>query len=365
MRRALELAKRAYGHVSPNPLVGAVLVRGKRVIGEGYHHRAGLPHAEVEAIRSASRAGRSTVGSTLYVTLEPCCTHGRTPPCTEAIRSAGIRRVVVAAIDPNPAHRGRGLRLLRRQGLEVRSGVLGEEAARLNESFNHWVVSRRPFVVVKAAMTLDGKIATGSGESKWITGPQSRARGMRLRQGSDAILVGVNTVLADDPSLTIRCSPGCGFRRPKRSWRRVVLDSQARIPLDSRLIGDSDPSETIVVVTGRAPERRVKALSKRATVWVAPAVDDRVDLDWLLGKLGQDGVTQLLVEGGGEVHAAFLRQRLVNRVAFFYAPKILGGRDARRAVAGQGFGSLAEAPRLSGLQWEPIGADLFLTGLVA
>lgn len=207
MRRALALARRGYGTTSPNPMVGAVLVKGGRIIGQGWHHCAGEPHAEIEALRNAERRRNSPEGATLYVTLEPCCTHGRTPPCTAAIKAAGIKRVVVAAKDPNPQHAGRGFLILRRAGIEVEHGVLAEEATKLNEALNHWIVQRTPFVTVKAAMTLDGKIATASGESKWITGEEARAEGMRLRAGADAILVGVNTVLADDPSLTVRETP--------------------------------------------------------------------------------------------------------------------------------------------------------------
>ena len=194
LRQALRLARRAYGFTSPNPLVGAVLVKDGAVIGRGWHHRAGEPHAEIEALREATHQGHSPADATLYVTLEPCCTHGRTPPCTEAIIAAGVRRVVVAAADPNPEHAGRGFELLRRAGVEVASGTLAAEAGRLNEAFNHWIVHRTPFVTVKAAMTLDGKIATASGESKWITGEQSRAFAMKLRAEHDAILVGINTV---------------------------------------------------------------------------------------------------------------------------------------------------------------------------
>lgn len=364
MQRALRLAIRGCGWVSPNPLVGAVLVRGGRVIGEGYHHGPGLPHAEIEAIRAASRAGRRSRGSTLYVTLEPCCTHGRTPPCTEAIVSAGIQRVVVAAVDPNPRHRGRGLRLLRQRGVAVEVGLLRRSALRMNEAFNHWIVHRRPFVVLKAAMSVDGKIATVTGESKWITGAQARAHAMGLRQASDAILVGVNTVLADDPRLTVRTEPGCGFRRPKSSLWRLVLDSRGRTPLNSQIVAGGIPGRTTVVVTHRAPASRVKRLASRVEVWEAPAVQGRVNLEWVVARLGEAGVTQLLVEGGGEVHASFLRQRLVNRVAFYYAPKILGGRTAPRAVGGLGFASLQEGVQLSGLEWTRVGADLFLSGLV-
>ena len=363
MRRALALARRAYGATSPNPLVGAVLVKSGKIIGEGWHHRAGQPHAEIEALRDAERRGKSARGATLYVTLEPCCTHGRTPPCTEAIKTAGIQRVVVGAIDPNPKHTGRGLAILRRAGIAVTNGVLAGEAARLNEAFNHWIVHRTPFVLVKAAMTLDGKIATASGESKWITGEKSRAMGMKLRQGADAILVGVNTVLADDPSLTIRGQKSVVSGQNR--LRRIILDSRARTPLKSKVASDDFAALTTIVVTRSAPARRVAALRKRINVWVAPERKGRVDLRWLLKKLGGENVTSLLVEGGGEVNAAFLMSHLAQRIAFFYAPKVLGGRDARKAVAGDGARSLAETLALTDVEWRRLGEDLFLTARVA
>ena len=204
MQLALRLARRGYGATSPNPMVGAVLVKGGKIIGHGWHRRAGQPHAEIEALRDAQKHGHSPRGATLYVTLEPCCTHGRTPPCTDAIISAGIKKVVIGATDPNPQHAGKGFKILRRSGIEVVHGILGNACTKLNEAFNHWIVHGTPFVTVKAAMTLDGKIATAGGESKWITGEKARAHGVKLRQGSDAILVGINTILADDPSLTAR-----------------------------------------------------------------------------------------------------------------------------------------------------------------
>ena len=204
MNRAWQLARRGAGKTSPNPMVGAVLVKGGKIIGRGWHRRAGRPHAEIEALRDAQNHGHSPRGATLYVTLEPCCTHGRTPPCTEAIAAAGIKKVVVGATDPNPQHAGRGFKILQRDGIAIVQGVLDRQCAELNEAFNHWIVRRTPFVTVKAAMALDGKIATAGGESKWITGEKARAHGMKLRQGSDAILAGINTILADDPSLMAR-----------------------------------------------------------------------------------------------------------------------------------------------------------------
>jgi diaminohydroxyphosphoribosylaminopyrimidine deaminase/5-amino-6-(5-phosphoribosylamino)uracil reductase len=359
MRRALVLARRGYGTTSPNPMVGAVLVKGGRIIGQGWHHRAGEPHAEIEAIRDAQRRKNSTKGATLYVTLEPCCTLGRTPPCTDAIQAAGIRRVVVAATDPNPRHAGRGFRVLRRAGIKVVHGVLAEEAARLNEAFNHWIVHRTPFVTVKAAMTLDGKIATPSGESKWITGEAARAEGMKLRQGADAILVGVNTVLADDPSLTVRQRYSAKLKAQK--LRRIVLDSRARTPPRSRVVSDELAALTTIVVGRHAPAKRVAALARRVNVIRSPLRGGRVDLRRLLTRLGRENVTSLLVEGGGEVNASFLLGGFAHRVAFFYAPKILGGRDARKAVAGAGAASLKEILKLRDIEWQRVGPDLMMT----
>lgn len=368
MRRALRLARRGFGRTSPNPLVGAVLVRRGEIIGSGWHHGAGLPHAEIEALRDAERRCHSPRGATLYVTLEPCCTHGRTPPCTDAIIAAGIRRVAVGATDPNPAHAGRGFELLRTAGIAVTHGVLATECERLNEAFNHWIVHRTPLVTVKAAMTLDGKIATASGDSKWITSEPARAVGMKLRAASDAILVGINTVLADNPSLTFR--PATTSRKaaapPPKRLRRIILDAHARTPLDARVITDDAAEFTTIVLSAAAPQRRVAALARRAPTLVAPVTPDgRIDLRWLLAELGREQVTALLVEGGGEVNASFLLGGFAQRIAFFYAPKILGGRTARKAVAGDGARNLDEVLHLTDLHWRQLGPDLLLTARVS
>jgi len=364
MRLALRLAARGTGQTSPNPLVGAVLVQRGRVIGEGWHRRAGEPHAEIEAIRDAEACRERVAGATLYVTLEPCSTHGRTPPCTDAIRAAGIRRVVVAATDPNPAHAGRGFKILRRAGIRATTGVLADEAARMNEAFNHWVVHRTPFVTVKSAMTLDGKIATASGESKWITGEAARAEAMKLRAASDAVLVGINTVLADDPSLTWRKAQPSKLKVQSSLLRRFVLDSGARTPLEAKVVADEFHGLTTIVVSKSAPARRVAALSKRVNVLLAPARQGRIDLRWLLRRLGAENITGLLVEGGGEVNASFLLRRLAQRVVLFYAPKILGGRDDRKAVAGDGARNLNELLKLREVEWRRVGDDLMMTALV-
>lgn len=357
MRKALALARRGYGTTSPNPMVGAVLVKGNKILGRGWHRRAGGAHAEVQALRDAERRGHDVKEATIYVTLEPCCTHGRTPPCTDAIIGAQLKRVVVAAIDPNPAHCRRGLRLLQRAGLDVAQGVLEHEALELNEDFNHWIVRRTPYITVKAAMTLDGKIATATGESKWITGARARAFGMRLRQGADALLAGVNTVLADDPALTARRSG------TKKQPRRIILDANARTPLKAKVVCDSFASMTSIVVSKAAPPARVAALRGRVNVIVAPSKKGCIDLPWLLKRLGSEEVTSLLVEGGGEVNASFLLQRLAHRIAFFYAPKILGGRDSIKSVAGNGLMTQRDWIRLAGIKWRALGPDLLLTAL--
>ncbi|HEX3890656.1 MAG TPA: bifunctional diaminohydroxyphosphoribosylaminopyrimidine deaminase/5-amino-6-(5-phosphoribosylamino)uracil reductase RibD [Verrucomicrobiae bacterium] len=366
MRLALRLARRGCGATSPNPMVGAVLVKGGKIIGRGWHRRAGLPHAEIEALRDAQKLGHNPRGAVLYVTLEPCCTHGRTPPCTDAIISAGIKRVVVGATDPNPKHAGKGFKILRGVGIEVVHGILSDECERLNEAFNHWIVRRTPFVTVKAAMTLDGKIATAGGESKWITGEKARAHGMKLRQGSDAILAGVNTILADNPSLTFRAAKSPKSKvQNRKQLRRIVLDSMARTPLNAKVVGDEFTALTTIVASKLAPKNRVARLAKRANVLVAPSRNGKIDLRWLMKKLGSENVASILVEGGGEVNASFLLGGFAQRVAFFYAPKILGGRDSRKAVAGDGAKSLSEVIQLQEIEWNKIGADLLMTALVA
>ncbi len=382
MRLALRLARRGYGTTSPNPMVGAVLVKGGQVIGRGWHRRAGEPHAEIEALGDASRRGITAKGATLYVTLEPCSTHSRTPPCTDAILEAGISRVVASAVDPNPRHRGRAFRILQRAGISVAQGVVAQQSARLNEAFNHWIVHRTPLVTVKAGMTLDGKIATAAGESRWITGENARAYGMKLRQGADAILVGINTVLADNPSLTVRMqnaecrmqnaegrgqtveAPGAEAAVEGHRLRRIVLDAKGRTPLRAKVASDGYAGLTTVVVNQSAPRRRVAALRECVRVLVAPGSGNHINLRWLLKKLGSEDVTSLLVEGGGEVNASFLLQGLAQRIAFFYAPIVLGGHDARAAVGGPGARTLTDSLSLTELEWRRVGRDWLLTAQV-
>jgi diaminohydroxyphosphoribosylaminopyrimidine deaminase/5-amino-6-(5-phosphoribosylamino)uracil reductase len=383
MQLALRLARKSYGATSPNPLVGAVLVKDGKIIGRGWHRRAGLPHAEIEALRDAEKRGENPAGATFYVTLEPCSTYGRTPPCSRAIIAARIKRVVVGAIDPNPRHAGNGLKILKRAGIEVVrfDPRRVNECTILNETFNHWIVHRTPFVTVKAGMTLDGKIATASGESRWITSEQSREFAMNhLRRGADAILTGVNTILADNPSLTVR--PGTTGNLKHRTsntehrirMRRIVLDSMARTPLNSKVASDEFAALTTIVVSRSAPQKKTAALAKRVNVLVAPKSPRRraqseapylIDLRWLMKKLGAENITSLLVEGGGEVNESFLAGGFAQRIAFFYAPKVLGGRDSRKGVAGDGVRSAAEIIHLRGIEWRKVGPDLFLTARIA
>lgn len=354
MREALRLAENARGRTSPNPLVGAVIVRENRIVAVGWHRQAGTEHAEIHALRMA---GELAKGATLYVTLEPCAHDGRTGPCAKAVIEAGIRRVVAAMEDPNPVVSGRGMAMLRDAGIEVRCGVLEEEARRQNEVFMKWVTTKTPFVWMKMAMSLDGRIATVGGESQWITGEEARRRGHAMRDEMDGILVGVGTVLADDPQLTTRC-PSDG-----RDPCRIVLDSHARTPLTARLLRDG-AAPTLIAVTEAAPKRRVDALREMGAELLSCGAGPRVDLSQLLSQLGQREICSLLVEGGGTVHFSFLAEGLTDKVTAFLAPKILGGRTALGAVAGEGFFHLKDAVTLTELQVERLGDDLVLTGYV-
>ena len=354
MRRALELAERGRGLTSPNPMVGAVVVSGESIVGEGFHERAGGPHAELVAL---AEAGARSRGATLYVTLEPCVHHGRTPPCAPLVIAAGVRRVVAAFVDPNPLVGGRGLTMLRAAGVDVREAVLAPEAERQNRAFITAMRLGRPHVTLKAAMTLDGRIADVHGESKWITGASARSAAHRLRSESDAIVVGVETVLRDDPALNVRTDPPW----PREPYR-VVLDTAGRTPVNARLITAGTPARALVITGGDANVDRVRALAAAgATIVPVPRRQGRVDLRAALGALAAREVRAVMVEGGGEVHGAFLDAGLVDRVALFIAPRLLGGRGATAAIAGQG-GPLKTAPRLIGLQTTWVGEDLLVEG---
>lgn len=355
MREALRLAMNAVGRTSPNPMVGAVVVKDGRIVGAGWHRKAGTPHAEIHALRMA---GELAKGATLFVTLEPCVHTGRTGPCTEAIIEAGISRVVAAMEDPNPVVSGRGLQKLREAGVETDCGLLAAEARRLNEAFVTWVTERRPFTTLKMAMTLDGKIATASGESQWITGERSRLFGHELRDRNDAIMVGIGTVLTDKPSLTTRL-PGGNVHHPCR----VVLDSHARTPSDAPFMSDR-LAPVVIVVTEAAPKERTERLRALGAEIFCAGAGPKVELPLLMRHLAENNICSLLVEGGGTVHFSMLRARLTDKICAFIAPMMLGGREAPTAVGGEGFSHLADAVRLSDIEIETLDGDLCLQGYV-
>jgi len=359
MRQALDLARRGAGTASPNPMVGAVVVSRDEVVGRGYHERPGLPHAEVLALDQAGGAAR---GATLYVTLEPCAHWGRTPPCTDAIIRAGIRRVVAAMEDPDHQVRGRGLRRLAEAGVETSLGTAADAARRLNEAYVRHRTTGRPFVTAKWAMSLDGRIATRSGDSRWISGAASRSLAHVLRAASDAILVGIGTVLRDDPQLTARDLPG--GRRVDRQPARIVVDSRLRIPLGARVLA-RDGVAVIVATTRRADGDARRALEARGVeVVVADGPDGRVDLRGLCETLGRRSIMSLLVEGGGTVHGACMDAGLVDKVVVFVAPLILGG-PAPGPVGGAGVERLAEAWRLTQTTMHRVEQDIVIEGYVS
>ena len=352
MREAVRLARLGEGLTRPNPPVGAVIVRNGRLIGCGFHRRAGGPHAEVYALRQAGPKAR---GSTLYVTLEPCCTWGRTPPCTDAILAAGIRRVVIATRDPNPRHAGRGLRILKRAGVLVASGILEKEAKSILQPFACSMLHRRPFVTVKMAVSLDGKIADANGRSKWITGPEARTVVQDLRRRCDVIMVGATTARKDDPSLLPRPARG---RQPYR----VIVDSSGRLPPASQVLNDEGRSRTIVATTRRCPAARCAAYEARgAQVWRLPATQGRVSLKALIHRLHKLGALHVLVEGGGELAAALLRTGCVDEVFWFVAPVAIGGGGVP-AIGGTGW-PLTKAPRMEIVELRQVGADVMLRAM--
>lgn len=353
MGAALVLARRGLGRTWPNPAVGCVLVRDGIVVGRGWTQPGGRPHAETEALR---RAGPAAAGATAYVSLEPCSHHGRTPPCADALVAAGVVRVVVALEDPDPRVAGRGVARLRAAGIAVDGGLLADQAAALNAGFLMRLRAGRPLVTVKAATTLDGRIATHAGESQWITGPMARARGHRLRATHDAVAVGIETVLADDPMLDCRL-PGLADRAPVR----VVFDSRLRLPPSSRLVQTAARQPTWVLTTEAAPVNGRAALEAAGVrlLTVAEDTSGRVALDAALRALGDAGLTRLLVEGGGRLIGSLLAADVVDQLAWFMAPRVLGD-EGRPAVRGFRVDRLADCANFAALEWRPVGEDGWL-----
>lgn len=350
MRWAISLARLGEGWTNPNPMVGAVVVKNGRVIGEGYHRRCGELHAERNALAACTE---DPAGGTIYVTLEPCCHQGRTPPCTEIILEKNLARVVIGSRDPNPKVAGRGAGLLREKGLQVEEDFLREECDALNPVFFHYITTGLPYVVMKYAMTLDGKIATVTGASRWITGEEARKHVHSLRGRYSAIMAGIGTVLADDPLLN--CRGGSGHQP-----RRVICDSRLQIPLDSRICRSAGEYATIVACGAAEPEKKRALEAMGVEVLVLPGPDGRVDLPALVKELGRRGLDSLLVEGGGVLHEAMLREGLVNHVCAYVAPKIFGGRGAKSPVEGMGVESPDQCARLTGPLITRLGEDLLL-----
>jgi len=358
MKRALLLAEKGSGTTSPNPLVGAVIVNKEgRVIGEGWHQRAGEPHAEVNAINNAQEP---VEGSTIYVNLEPCSHFGRTPPCASLLAEKKFKRVVVAMEDPNPLVAGRGIGLLRNSGIQVDVGLYKLEAMKLNDIFIKYITGKTPFVLLKAAMTLDGKTATRTGDSKWISGEESRQYVHRLRSRYSSILVGVNTLLRDDPELTARLE-GMQGRNPLR----IIVDSAGRIPAGARVLKQAGDKRTIIASTGDMPEEKKKKLEAQgAEIIITAKRNGRVDIRQLLAELGERGIDSLLVEGGGTVAAAFLEEGLADKAAVFIAPVIIGGKASPTPVMGTGVDFIENGYRLKHQTIKVFGQDVLVEGYI-
>lgn len=355
MRQALAIAAYGAGRTSPNPLVGAIIVRNGRVVGQGWHRKAGTPHAEIHALRQAEALAQ---GATMYVTLEPCAHYGRTPPCCQAIIDAGIKKVIVATLDPNPLVAGKGLEKLRDAGIEVIVGTLEKEASTLNEVFLKWMTTKVPFVVLKTAMTLDGKTATCIGQSQWITSTASREYVHKMRNIYDSILVGIGTVLADDPSLTTRL--GESGKNPIR----IIVDSMARTPLTAKVITDH-LAPTIIAVTANAPVGKVAALKAAgAEVISIKTMDGQVNLRDLFIALGQKNITSVFIEGGATINCSLMKENLIDKMHVFIAPKLIGGQDAATPIGGAGIESLSEACILEQMTCQMIGEDILISAYV-
>lgn len=355
MRLAMQLAGNAIGRTSPNPLVGAVIVKDNRVVGCGWHRKAGTPHAEVHAL---NQAGELAQGADVYVTLEPCAHYGKTPPCAKALVEAKVKNVYGGLLDVNPKVAGKGFKILEDAGIHVEYGFLQDELRKQNEVFFKWIEHKKPFIVLKAAMTLDGKIATATGQSKWITNETSRAYGYKLRDIYDGIMVGINTVIEDNPMLTARVDGG-------KNPIRIVVDSSLRIDINANVVQDKS-AKTIVATTDKADKDKILKLQAQDVdvIVVDKDENDKVDIEKLLDILGQQNICSILVEGGATLNGSFVAKKLVDKVYFFIAPKIIGGKEAKTPVAGTGILNLQEALTLKDIQFEKLEEDILIIGRV-
>lgn len=355
MRLAMQLAGNAIGRTSPNPLVGAVIVKDNRVVGCGWHRKSGTPHAEVHAL---NQAGELAQGADVYVTLEPCAHYGKTPPCSKALVEAKVKNVYGGLLDVNPKVAGKGFKILEDAGIHVEYGFLQDELRKQNEVFFKWIEHKKPFIVLKAAMTLDGKIATATGQSKWITNETSRAYGYKLRDIYDGIMVGINTVIEDNTMLTARVDGG-------KNPIRIVVDSSLKIDINANVVQDKS-AKTIVATTDKADKDKILKLQAQDVdvIVVDKDENDKVDIEKLLDILGQQNICSILVEGGATLSGSFVAKKLVDKVCFFIAPKIVGGKEAKTPVAGTGILNLQEALSLKDIQIEKLKEDILIIGRV-
>ncbi len=358
MRLCLSLAKKGRGRTSPNPIVGAVVVKDDKIIGKGYHKKAGLPHAEAIAI---SKAGSDAEGAALYVSLEPCChSNKKTPPCTKKIIESKIKKVVIGMIDPNPLVSGKGIEELLASNIEVKAGVLEHEAKKINESFVKYIKIKTPFVILKIAESLDGKIATNTGESKWITGEKAREYAHRLRDEVDAVMVGIGTVLRDNPSLTTRLKNKKG-----KDPIRVVVDSNLQIDISSKILTQRSDAKTIIAASKSASKNKIEKIKKTgAEIILLKTKDGKIPLTQLMKELGKREITSLMIEGGSEVAASALKEGVVDKVVFFIAPKIITGREAKPSIGGEGISKLKDALMLKDVSVKRAGEDIMVEGYV-
>jgi diaminohydroxyphosphoribosylaminopyrimidine deaminase/5-amino-6-(5-phosphoribosylamino)uracil reductase len=353
MQVALDLARERKGYTHPNPTVGAVIVKDGQIIGKGKHEKAGMPHAEREAIKDALQKGYSLQGATMYITLEPCCHYGKTPPCTNAIIDSGVKRVVVATLDPNPKVAGKGIKILQERGIETEVGVLEEEAKRLNEDFFIFITEKRPFVHLKVAQSIDGKIATATGSSKWITGEEARRLAHRLRNEATAVMVGVGTALKDNPSLTVR------YIQTEKQPVRVLLDKQLKTPLNFNIFNKD--AETVVFTSDKADKGKIKELESRGNIKVItlPLYQGRFSLEDILSNLYKLDIVHLLVEGGGDTITQFLKQSKFDKLSLFLAPKIIGA-DGIPSIHNLGIKDINDTLNLQIEEIQKIGRDLLI-----
>jgi diaminohydroxyphosphoribosylaminopyrimidine deaminase/5-amino-6-(5-phosphoribosylamino)uracil reductase len=352
MKRALRLAEKGRGRTSPNPMVGAILVKDGKVVGEGYHAKTGEAHAEIIALQQAREETR---GAILYLNLEPCTHYGKTPPCAPQVIEAGVKRVVIGMEDPNPLVKGKGIEILRKAGLDVAVGILEKECRRVNEAFCKYILKKEPFVILKVAATLDGKMATRNGDSKWISGEASRRFVHKLRDQVDGVMVGIGTVLKDDPLLTARIRGG-------RDPYRIVLDSRLKVPEEAKVIGTS-PSKAIIATTELAPKDKIEKFEKRGVqVLVLDSKEGRVNLKSCLSKLGEIGMVNLLVEGGSQVNGSFLDEGLIDKLLLFLSPRLIGDHQALGIFGGRGVFILPKAIVLKEIKTKRLGEDILLEG---